>query len=62
MIGRAFAVSGAVFLLVIAIGAINGTAFTTLLLVQAFAYALITLGLNIQFGYGGLFNFGIMGL
>ena len=61
MIGRAFAVSGAVFLLVIAIGAINGTAFTTLLLVQAFAYALITLGLNIQFGYGGLFNFGIMG-
>ena len=28
---------------------------------RAAAYALIALGLNIQWGYGGLFNFGIMG-
>ena len=38
-----------------------GAANITLLLVQSFAYALIALGLNIQWGYGGLFNFGIMG-
>jgi branched-chain amino acid transport system permease protein len=61
MMGRALLLSGAVFLLVIVIGMVNGAAFTSLLMVQAFAYALITLGLNIQFGYGGLFNFGVMG-
>ena len=39
-----------------------GAANISLLLVQSFAYALIALGLNIQWGYGGLFNFGIMGM
>jgi len=38
-----------------------GTPYTTRLLVEATAFALIGLGLNIQFGYGGLFNFGILG-
>jgi branched-chain amino acid transport system permease protein len=38
-----------------------GTPYSTRLLVEATAYALVALGLNIQFGYGGLFNFGIMG-
>jgi branched-chain amino acid transport system permease protein len=44
------------------IGFFLGAANITLLLVQSFAFALIALGLNIQWGYGGLFNFGIMGM
>ena len=39
-----------------------GTPFTVRLLVEATAYGLIALGLNVQFGYGGLFNLAIMGL
>ena len=38
-----------------------GAANISLLLRPGSAYALIALGLNIQWGYGGLFNFGIMG-
>jgi branched-chain amino acid transport system permease protein len=34
---------------------------TVQILVSALAYALIALGLNVQWGYGGLFNFGVMG-
>ncbi|MGJ8528856.1 branched-chain amino acid ABC transporter permease [Maritalea sp.] len=34
---------------------------TIQLLVIASAYALIALGLNVQWGYAGLFNFGVMG-
>ena len=49
------------FLLFAVIGWALGAANISLLLVQSFAYALIALGLNIQWGYGGLFNFGIMG-
>jgi branched-chain amino acid transport system permease protein len=49
------------FALFVAIGWVLGAANISLLLVQSFAYALIALGLNIQWGYGGLFNFGIMG-
>lgn len=49
------------FALFVVIGWLLGAANTSLLLVQSFAYALIALGLNIQWGYGGLFNFGIMG-
>ncbi|MHB1166861.1 MAG: branched-chain amino acid ABC transporter permease [Candidatus Nanopelagicales bacterium] len=59
--GRTVALSAAVFALVILIGVVMGVPFTTRLLVEATAYSLIALGLNIQFGYGGLFNFGIMG-
>jgi branched-chain amino acid transport system permease protein len=58
---RAFILFGALFVLFVAIGWVLGAANITLLLVQSFAYALIALGLNIQWGYGGLFNFGIMG-
>ena len=50
------------FVLFTAIGWVLGAANISLLLVQSFAYALIALGLNIQWGYGGLFNFGIMGM
>ncbi len=50
------------FVLFAVIGWVLGAANISLLLVQSFAYALIALGLNIQWGYGGLFNFGIMGM
>ena len=49
------------FVLFVVIGWALGAANISLLLVQSLAYALIALGLNIQWGYGGLFNFGIMG-
>ncbi len=49
------------FALFFGLGLVLGAANITLLMVQAFAHALIVLGLNIQWGYGGLFNFGIMG-
>ncbi|ODT82023.1 MAG: branched-chain amino acid ABC transporter permease [Pelagibacterium sp. SCN 64-44] len=49
------------FLIVLAVGLVQGTASILLILIQATGYALIALGLNIQWGYGGLFNFAIMG-
>ncbi|HTJ59103.1 MAG TPA: branched-chain amino acid ABC transporter permease [Devosiaceae bacterium] len=51
----------ALVILIIAVGIGFGVPYTTRMLVEAAAYALIALGLNIQWGYGGLFNFGIMG-
>jgi branched-chain amino acid transport system permease protein len=38
-----------------------GSAYTLRMLVEASCYALIALGLGIQWGYGGLFNAGILG-
>jgi branched-chain amino acid transport system permease protein len=61
MIQRAVILYVALFALIFTIGFVMGTANVTLLIVQSLAYALIALGLNIQWGYGGLFNFGIMG-
>ena len=46
---------------IVLIGWWQGAANISLLVLQAMAFALVALGLNIQFGYGGLFNFGIMG-
>lgn len=51
----------ALVVLIIGVGIGMGIPYTTRMLVEAAAYALIALGLNIQWGYGGLFNFGIMG-
>jgi branched-chain amino acid transport system permease protein len=55
-------------LLIVALGVIVlgvfawlGTPATVQLLVSAVTYALIALGLNVQWGYGGQFNFGVMG-
>ncbi len=48
-------------LFVVVVGFMQGPANLTLLIAQTTAYALIALGLNIQFGYGGLSNFGVMG-
>lgn len=61
MIKRALVLYFGLFALIIAVGVLTGAAFTVRLCVEAAAYALIALGLNIQWGYGGLFNFGIMG-
>lgn len=61
MIRRALVLYAALAALFFLVGLMLGPANISLLLVQSFAYALIALGLNIQWGYGGLFNFGIMG-
>ena len=47
---------------IVLVGLWQGVANISLLMLQASAFALVALGLNIQFGYGGLFNFGIMGM
>jgi branched-chain amino acid transport system permease protein len=59
---RSLGLFAGLFVLFAVVGWALGTANISLLLVQSFAYALITLGHNIQWGYGGLFNFGIMGM
>ncbi|MHA6689000.1 branched-chain amino acid ABC transporter permease [Devosia sp. A449] len=58
---RGIALFIALFVLVAAAGVSQGSASMLLILVQATGFALIALGLNIQWGYGGLFNFAIMG-
>lgn len=61
MIRRSLTLFAGLFVLILAIGWLMGLPFTSSRLVEAAAYSLIALGLNIQWGYGGLFNFGIMG-
>lgn len=61
MIQRSLTLFAGLFVLILAIGWFMGLPFTSSRLIEAAAYALIALGLNIQWGYGGLFNFGIMG-
>jgi branched-chain amino acid transport system permease protein len=61
MIRRSLTLFAGLFVLILVIGWAVGLPFTSSRLVEAAAYALIALGLNIQWGYGGLFNFGIMG-
>ncbi len=48
-------------LIILAVAIYLGTPVTIQLLVSAVTYALITLGLNVHWGYGGQFNFGVMG-
>jgi branched-chain amino acid transport system permease protein len=61
MMQRSVILFAGLFVLFALIGWALGAANISLLLVQSFAMALLALGLNIQWGYGGLFNFGIMG-
>ncbi|HEY4199006.1 MAG TPA: branched-chain amino acid ABC transporter permease [Devosiaceae bacterium] len=61
MIGRASLLFAGLFVLILLVGMVMGAPFTSRLLVECAAYALIATGLNIQWGYGGLFNFAIMG-
>lgn len=49
------------FALIILIMSIMGAAYGIRMLVEAACYAIIALGLTIQWGYAGLFNAGIMG-
>ena len=58
MIRRSVILFVGLFALFVVLGLVLGAANISLLLVQSFAYALIALGLNIQWGYGGLFNAG----
>ncbi|MEQ1768756.1 MAG: branched-chain amino acid ABC transporter permease [Devosia sp.] len=62
MSARSLTLFGTLVGLIFLIGLWQGTANVLLLLVTSLAYALIALGLNIQFGYGGLFNLAVMGL
>lgn len=61
MMPRAVILYAGLFALMLFVGFVMGAPFTVRLCVEAAAYALIALGLNIQWGYGGLFNFGVMG-
>lgn len=58
---RDFALFFGLALLIIIIFSSQGSAYSTRMLVEASCYAIIALGLNIQWGYAGLFNIGIMG-
>ncbi len=49
-------------ILVVVIALTRGVSTAMLLAATSSIYALVALGLNIQFGYGGLFNLAIMGL
>ncbi len=52
----------ALIVLIVVIGYTRGVSTALLLTAVSSIYALVALGLNIQFGYGGLFNLAIMGL
>jgi branched-chain amino acid transport system permease protein len=52
----------ALAILIVVIGMTRGVSTALLLTAISSIYALVALGLNIQFGYGGLFNLAIMGL
>lgn len=52
---------GALLVVVLAIYANMGTAYSTRMLVEASCYAILALGLTIQWGYAGQFNAGVMG-
>lgn len=60
-LSRGLLLFAAMFVMVAITGFVQGGASILLILTQATAFALIALGLNIQWGYGGLFNFAIMG-
>src|SRR5690606_23361598 len=62
MMQRALLMFSGLFAVFVVLGFFLGTATTTLVVVQAFAYSLVALALNIKCGHGGLFNFGILGL
>ncbi len=62
MTARYIGLFSALFALIVVVGLVMGAPFTVRLMVEAFAFALIAMGLNIQWGFGGLFNFGILGM
>ncbi|MBB3190445.1 branched-chain amino acid ABC transporter permease [Halomonas cerina] len=51
----------ALLLAVLGVYAVMGAAYSTRMLVEAACYAILALGLTIQWGYAGQFNAGVMG-
>ena len=62
MTRRVYVAYLALVVLIVVIGYTRGVSTALLLTAISSIYALVALGLNIQFGYGGLFNLAIMGL
>ncbi len=60
-IKRTVALFTVMLVLILLTSLVQGGASVLLISTQATAFALIALGLNIQWGYGGLFNFAVMG-
>jgi len=58
---REIVVAVLVFVAVLLVFASQGSAYSVRMLVEASCYAIIALGLTIQWGYGGQFNAGVMG-
>ncbi|MEI4920754.1 hypothetical protein Q8G81_34935, partial [Klebsiella pneumoniae] len=58
---RELVLFGALLAAVLAVYAIMGAAYSTRMLVEAACYAILALGLTIQWGYVGQFNAGVMG-
>lgn len=52
---------GALLAMVLAVYVSMGSAYSTRMLVEASCYAILALGLTIQWGYAGQFNAGVMG-
>lgn len=58
---RGIVLFGALLVVILAVYANMGTAYSTRMLVEASCYAILALGLTIQWGYAGQFNAGVMG-
>lgn len=58
---REFILFSGLFLIILFVMSYMGSAYSVRMLVEASCYAIIALGLTIQWGYAGLFNAGIMG-
>ena len=52
---------GALLVAILGVYMVMGTAYSTRMLVEAACYAILALGLTIQWGYAGQFNAGVMG-
>ncbi|MEA2119536.1 branched-chain amino acid ABC transporter permease [Halovibrio sp. HP20-50] len=58
---RELVLFGLLLVAILAVYAIMGAAYSTRMLVEAACYAILALGLTIQWGYAGQFNAGVMG-
>ncbi|MBA2781131.1 branched-chain amino acid ABC transporter permease [Billgrantia kenyensis] len=58
---REIVLFGALLAVILTIYMMMGTAYSTRMLVEASCYAILALGLTIQWGYAGQFNAGVMG-
>ncbi|MCW4151303.1 MULTISPECIES: branched-chain amino acid ABC transporter permease [Halomonadaceae] len=58
---RELCLFGALLLTIVGVYAAMGAAYSTRMLVEAACYAVLALGLTIQWGYAGQFNAGVMG-